>query len=360
MIKTVRFAIGLTLLSCFGFATTTLGQVSVAVPKSRQGVRQFLMEQREFKSADGKVLATGIFDKIENGRAYINDGRETVRILLTDLSEEDQAYIRWAIQERKKREHADKVIKDSLYRLDISRPVEIPRGCRKLRTIGRYGSPAAAHVLQLIASVSETPAKWELFQTYIEICEVNEGSIRDIFATLNRESNRDLLARLESNPRPFLQSYAKLDDAGIEYLQFVAYRGRLLSSDNPPVAPLQPERLLSDDNVALQRRAAACEALGRIKTVASMAAILKLLEYAEGDKDNPPEDSTIRACLSALATLRMKDEEIEAALARNEQAYPDLVARAREKINSTEADSETESEQESSEDDGSDGGSTTE
>jgi hypothetical protein len=327
--------------------------VGLPVPKSRQPSHMTWVDIREYKNAAGEVLAKGTFDKLENGRVFILVGREPIRVLLTELSEEDQSYVRAMIENKKKREHADKVILETMPRLDISRQIEIHRGCRKLKTLGRFGSPASNNVLQLIGASTEASVKHELLLTYLEICEVNEGSIRNVFQLFDSPSNRDLLARIENNPRPFFQSYAKLGEDGLEYLQFVAFRGRLLSNDNPPIAPTSPEEILDDDSTALQRRAQACEAIGRIQSVESMGAILKLLAHAE--QASPVEESTIRACINAFASLRMKDDEINEALNRHADRFPELVARARERISRGFVEGETDDDAETTEET-SDGG----
>ncbi len=310
-------------------ANLGFGQVGLALRNPR-----IFSEPHEFKNSQGELLANGVFKKLLNGRVYVQklDVNDEVEIQMTDLSAEDQEFVRMTIDSNKKRANAEKVIRDSLYLIDISRPVEIVKGCDKLKSLGKYGSPAAANVINLATACQDGKAKNDLFLTFVEISEISEGSIRSIFNTLASPDFREVLARVERNPGPFFNAYAKMDEAGLEYLQFVAYRAKLLAPDNPPVAPTEPDILEVNDKDAFARRAAAISAMANISGHSTLTVVLKTLEVSEKPVLGVIDEETIKACLKALGDLGLMEEDVELALSRNVEKYPDSVARAREKI----------------------------
>jgi hypothetical protein len=304
------------------------GQIGLALRNPK------VFEQpHEFKNSQGEVLANGVFKKLLNGRVYVLglNGKEE-EILMTDLSTEDQEFVRMTTDSNKKKANAEKVIRESLYLIDISRPVEIVKGCDKLKSLGKYGNPAAANVINLAAACKDGKAKNDLFLTYVEIAEISDGSIQSIFNTLTSPDFREVLARVERNPGPFFNAYAKMDEAGLEYLQFVAYRAKLLAPEIPPVAPTEPDVLEVNDKEAFARRAAAISAMANIPGQSTLTVVLKTLEVSEKPVLGEIDEETIKACLKALGDLGLMEEDVELALNRHAEKFPEIVTRAREKI----------------------------
>lgn len=327
----IRGTAGCLILVLFGLIGPSFQVITNSGTLSAQEVDRFVQGMDHvFTNKEGDVVADGRFVKVAGSRIVVEEDGEEIKVLIADLCEEDQEWVKKTAKAQKTRESArkrfQKLMEDNL----TSRSeAKVASGLTGVRKLGKAASFATSTIERFMGPEHPEKVRYQAFLAYAAIKNQSAQGVESVLQQLIND-RADAMGRIEKAPRDFMAAMATFEDLSMPYLTFAAYTGEIIPDDTRPEPPAEAANNLSRDQIKV--RDAAVAAIASLPSDEAADVILNVLEAAETPKSGEPDSSTIKACIVAFGRMGMSTPTIEDKLEDFETEFAAQVKAAREKI----------------------------